>query len=90
MKPWEQATKRLLRTLDHSPLGGRSGLLEKGSSTEGSASPRCDIAVLSLLLWIAAERGFEPLWSERILAEARDNLLAAGVLSAAQALHSKS
>jgi hypothetical protein len=46
--------------------------------------------VLSLLLWIAAERGFEPLWSERILAEARDNLLAAGVLSAAQALHSKS
>jgi hypothetical protein len=38
----------------------------------------------SLLLWIAAEGGFEPLWTQRILAETGDNLLAAAVLSAAQ------
>jgi hypothetical protein len=38
----------------------------------------------SLLLWVAAEGGFEPLWTQRILAETGDNLLAAAVLDVTQ------
>lgn len=38
----------------------------------------------SLLLWIAAEGGFEPRWSERILAETRDNLLEGEVVTPQQ------
>jgi hypothetical protein len=40
--------------------------------------------IRNLLLWIAAEGGLAPFWTERILEETRSNLLDDGVLTATQ------
>jgi len=40
--------------------------------------------IRSLLLWIAAEGGFEPFWTERILEETKINLIESAVVSAQQ------
>lgn len=40
--------------------------------------------VRSLLLWVAAEGGYEPFWTERILGETRHSLLGGGVVTPEQ------
>lgn len=48
------------------------------------ASVLCQEPVRSLLLWIAAEGGYEPFWTRRILEETERSLLDGGVVVPAQ------